>query len=178
FTQQTQLIIQQTLMSSRVYSQRRSARRQITLPHEPHLTLRKRSYNTVQHTMVIKQHQIALFPLMRVDILRADSRPLQAVHDLTHLRQIVDDASVLQVDASYGRRVDLQRQLARDGVLPCHGQDLDLVRVDGWELCLGQLAAFGVQAQSCRERAGPAHPDVRMRRVLDLAGADEFLVLV
>ena len=66
--------------------------------------------------------------------------------------------------------------MARDGVLPRHGEDLDLLGVDGRELGGREFAGFGVEAQTVGAGLGVAHPDVRMSRVLDTARSDKFLV--
>ena len=66
--------------------------------------------------------------------------------------------------------------MARDGVLPRHGEDLDLLGVDGRELGGGEFARVGVEAQTVGAGLSVAHPNVRMGRVLDPARSDEFLV--
>ena len=130
----------------------------------------------MQHPLIIKQHHVSFLPIVRVHEPRRDPRPLQPVHNLPDGLEIVDDVPVCEVDFADGAGVDLQGQLARDGVPPRHGEDLDLLGVDGRELGGGEFAGVGVEAQTVGAGLGVAHPDVRMGRVLDPARSDEFLV--
>ena len=130
----------------------------------------------MQHPLIIKQHHIPFLPIVRIDQPWRDPRPLQPVHNLPDRLEIVDDVAVREVDPADGAGVDLQGQLARDGVLPRHREDLDLLGVDGREVGGAQFAGVGVEAQTVGAGLGVAHPDVRMGGVLDLARADEFLV--
>ena len=130
----------------------------------------------MQHPLVVEQHHVALLPVVRVHQPRTDPGPLQPVHNLPYRRQVPNHLAARQVDPAHGRRVDLQRELARDGVLPDHGEDLHFGRVDGRELRGGELEVFGDEAEPVGARFGAAHPDVGVRGVLDAAGSDEFLV--
>ena len=42
------------------------------------------------HTPVVEEAQVPLFPVVRVHILRTDSRPLQLIHQISDLFQIAD----------------------------------------------------------------------------------------
>ena len=148
----------------------------IALPKQPHLVLSERPDDRMQHPLIIKQHHVPFLPIVRIHEPRRDPRPLQPVHNLPDGLEIVDDVAVREVDLADGAGVDLQGQLARDGVLPRHGQDLDLCRVDGREVGGGEFAGLGVEAQTVGAGLGVAHPDVRMGRVLDPARSDEFFV--
>lgn len=130
----------------------------------------------MQHPLVIKQHHVPFFPIMRVHQARRDPRPLQPVHNLPDGLEVVDDVAVCEVDSADGAGVDLQGQSARDGVLPRHGEDLDLLGVDGREVRGGEFAGVGVEAETVGAGLGGAHPDVRMGGVFDPARSDELLV--
>ena len=56
--------------------------------------------------------------------------------------------------------MDLQGELACDWVPPEHGEDFDLLGVDGRELGGGKFEAFGVEAESVGAGVCRAHPDV------------------
>lgn len=129
-----------------------------------------------QTYMVVENGEIALLPVQRIDELGRDTRPLQPVHNLPDLAQILNHGPVGQMQFLNGRGVYLQRQLPRDGVPPRHGQDLDLVLLNGRQLGVRQLLAFGHHAQPVRARPGRGHPDVRVRRVLHFCGARKLLV--
>lgn len=118
------------------------ARRQIALPEDPHFLGQERASHAVQHTMVVEDGEIALLPINSVDEFGGNTRSLHPVHDLPYLLEIVDDGAVGQVQLLDGRGVDLQRQFARHRVLPGHGQDFDLVFLDGWEFRVWQFFAF------------------------------------
>ena len=126
--------------------------------------------------MVVEQHHITFFPIVGVDETRTDARALQAVHNVAHGRQVVNDLAGVAVDLADRGRVDLQGERAGDRVLPRHGEDLDLVRVDRRELGVGQFEVIGVQAEPIGAGLGRAHPDVGMWCVLDAAGAGEVFV--
>ena len=130
----------------------------------------------MQHPLIIKQHHIPFLPIVRIHEPRRDRRPLQPVHNLPDSLEIVNDVAVSEVDFADGAGVHLQRQLARDGVLPRHGEDLDLLVVNGREVGGREFAVVGVEAQTVGAGLGVAHPDVRMGRVLDPTRSDEFLV--
>ena len=130
----------------------------------------------MQYSLVIKQHHVAFLPIVRIHQPRRNPRPLQPVHNLPDRLEIVNDVAICEVDPADGAGVDLQGQLARDGVLPRHGEDLDLLGVDGREVGGAQLAGVGVEAQTVGAGLGVAHPDVRMGCVLDPARSDELLV--
>lgn len=88
-------------------------------------------YNTPDY----KQHQIPVLPVMRVLIRRTNRRPVQlVVHNLPHTRQVLDHRAVGEVDPADGWGVDLQDELACDWVSQEHGEDFDLLGVDGREL--------------------------------------------
>ena len=154
----------------------RLARGEIALAEKPHLILGKSTDNAVQHASVVEQDQIALLPIMRIYEPRRNPRPLQPMHNLPHLLQIINHHTVFEMDLAHSRGMDLQRQLARDGILPRHGQDLDFLFVDCGELRVGKLEALGDNAEAVRARFCGAHPHVRVGRVFDAAGAGEFLV--
>lgn len=96
--------------------------------------------------MVIKEHHIALGPVMRIHKLRTDRRPLQPVDDVAHAGEVVDDGAGGQVDLADGGWVDLKGEVACHGVSPGHGEGLDLEGVDGGEVGGGLFEVFGVEA--------------------------------
>lgn len=113
---------------------------------------------------------------MRIDQLGRNARSLQPMHNLSHLLQILNHRPILAMDLAYSRRVHLQSQLARNGVLPDHGQDLDF-RWVGWrELGSRELEVFREEAEAVGAGLGGAHPDVGVRSVFDAAGAHEVFV--
>ena len=132
----------------------------------------------MQHPPIIKQHHVPLLPLMRVHQPGRDPGPLQPMHRLPHGPQIVHDVPVGEVDFAHGTGVDLQGQTAREGVLPGHGEGLDLAGIDGGQVAGREFEGVGVEAQAVGEGFGRAHPDVRVGRVLDAARAGQLLVRV
>ena len=148
----------------------------IALPKEPLLVRRKRPDDGVQHPAVVEQHHVALGPVVRVNAPRRNARPLQRVHDVAHGLQVVDRRAVSQMDGTDGARVNLQRELARHGVAPGQGEDLDLRGVDGREGGEGQFEVFAEEPEAVGEGLGARHPDVGVGCVFDEGGAGEFLV--
>jgi hypothetical protein len=149
----------------------------VTLPEESLLGRSKSSNDRVQSSTVVEQDEIAFLPIMRVDILWRDGRPLNVVHNLANPLKIVDDGSICQVQFPDGRRVDLDREFASDRVPPAHGQDLNLLHLNWREIGHWDLKAVRNHAQPVGAGLGAAHPDVGVRCVLDLCAADKCLVL-
>ena len=132
----------------------------------------------MQDTLVIEQYHIALLPIMRIHQLGTDTGPLQLMHHLPNRLQIINHVAVRQVDLAHGGGMHLQGQLARDGVLPYHGEDLHLGGIDGGQVRVGEFERVGEEAEAVGTGLGGAHPNVWMRGVLNAAGSDEFLVCV
>lgn len=131
----------------------------------------------MQHPSVVEEDQVTFLPIMCVDLVWSNTRPLQPIYGLPHLLQVVHHRPVLQVQLPDSRRVHLQSQLPGDRVPPAHGQDLDLVLLDLGELVQRDLLVFAHQPEPSGPRLGAAHPDIWVGRVFDLRGAREFLVL-
>lgn len=132
----------------------------------------------MQHPAVVEDDQVALLPVVRVHVAGRDAGPLQAVHDLADLGQVVDDGAVGEVQPADGRGVDLEGELARDWVLPAEGEDLDGGGVDGGEVAGEELFGLGDDAEAGGPGFGRGHPDVRVGGVFDLCGAGEVLVFI
>lgn len=132
----------------------------------------------MQDTLVVEQDHVTFLPVMRIDVLRGDSRALELVHDIANLLEVIDDGAVLEMDLADRTGVDLKSQVASNGVLPAHRQNLDLGLLEGRELLILQLKAVGDHTQTGGARARRRHPDVRVGSVFDLGGADKFLVFV
>lgn len=130
----------------------------------------------MQHPPVIKQHHIALLPIMRIHQLGTNTGPLQPMHNLPHSHQLINHFATLKMDPPYRRRMDLQRQPTRDVVLPNQRQDLHFRRIDRREKLVGEFKGVGDEAEAVGAGFGAAHPDVRVRGVFDAAGAGELLV--
>lgn len=124
------------------------ARSEIALAEQSNLVLSKSTDNAVRNTSVVEQNQIALLPIMGVDQSRRDTRSLKPVHDFPDFLQIVDHGPVFEMDLADGGGMDLQRQSARDRVLPSHGQDLDLLLLNRRELGVGELQVLRDQTQA------------------------------
>lgn len=148
----------------------------VALSEDAYFIREEGSCDRVQHTVVVEQGHISLFPVDRVDQLRCDAGPLQPVDNFSDLLQVLDDSAVCQVQLLNRRWVDLQSELASHRVAPRHWQDLDLLLVDRRELGVRQLAAFRDHSETVGARLGTRHPDVWVRRILDLCGASELLV--
>lgn len=118
----------------------------IALPEEPNLILSKGANNRVENSTVMEKHEISFLPVVGVDEMRRDTRPLEVVDDISDLGEIIDDRPVPEVESPHGRRMDLEGELCRDGIPPAHGQDLDIVVLDGWQLVGRQLSALRDQA--------------------------------
>lgn len=97
---------------------RRSACRQVTLSKQTDLIIRKGANNGMENALVIEQDKVSLLPVMRVDIRGADSRPLQPVDNVADGLEVIDRRPVRAVNPTDSRRVDLQGELAGDGILP------------------------------------------------------------
>lgn len=171
-----------TLSNSRSLSDLDRSLRQVTsrniaLPKQPHLVLRKSPHHTVYDAPIMEEHQVTLLPIMRIHPIWRDRGPLQPVNNGSHLLQILHDRAIRQMQLSHRRGVHLQRQPAGHGVPPAHRQDLDLALVDGREVVERNLLALADEAQPVGARAGTAHPDVRVGGVLDAGGAGKVLVL-
>lgn len=149
----------------------------ITLSKQPDFILCKSANDRVQNTAVVEENEVTLLPVLCVDVFWRNARSLDLMHHLAHSFQIIDDGAVGEMQLANGRGVDLNGQLAGDGVLPCHGEDLNLVLLDWWELVEWNLETVGFDTQPIGAGLGTAHPDIRVRRIFDLCGADEFLVL-
>ena len=130
----------------------------------------------MQHPLIVKQHHITLFPIMRIDQFRRNPRSLQSMHNLSHLLQIINHGTVLAMDLAHSGGVHLECELPGDGVLPDHGQDLDFLWIRGRQLGSRELEVFGEKAEAVGAGFGGAHPDVRVRSVFDAACAHEFFV--
>lgn len=158
--------------------QRLIASRQIALSKDPHHLRGKSAHNRVKNPMVVEQHHIPLLPVVRIHQLRRDAGALESVANLSHLLQILHHRPIPQVQLFNSRGMDLERETASNRVLPHHRQDLDLPFVNLGQRRPRQLQAIRVHPQPRRAGAGIRHPDVRVRRVLDLCGSRERLVLV
>lgn len=126
---------------------------------------------------VVEDDEIALLPVVRVHKLRRDAGPLQAIDDLAHLLQVVNDFAAGQVQLADRGWVDLQRQAVVLRVAPAHGQDLDLVLLYFGEPVQRHFFALRDEAQAVRAGLCAAHPHVGMRRVFDLCVEDELLIV-
>lgn len=160
----------------RIWSLHGFAPRHVTLPHEPLLVGSEGADDAMEDASVVEQHKVALAPVVGVDEARGNGGPLQAMHDAAHLGQVVDDRAGAEMDLADSGRVDLECELARDRVLPAHGKDLDLGRVDWGKVGVGQFEVVRVEAQTVGERASVGHPDVGVSGVFDFAGADKLFV--
>ena len=148
----------------------------VALAEETDLLGGKRTDNRVDDTAVVEEDKVTLLPVVGVHKLGGNAGALQAVNGLAHLGQIVDDSAVSQMQATDSAGVHLQGQLASHRVAPAHGQDLDLLLLNGRQLVGSQLAALGDHAQAIRARLGTAHPDVGVGSVLDTGSARKLLV--
>lgn len=131
----------------------------------------------MNQTSVVEDDEIALLPVVCVHQLGCDAGPLQAIDDLAHLLQVVNDFAAAQVQLADCRRVDLQRQAVVLRVAPAHGQDLDLVLLYFGELVQRHFFALRDEAQAVRAGLCAAHPHVGMRCILDFCVEDELLVV-
>src|SRR5690348_4933959 len=104
---------------------------------------------------------------MRVDARRRDRGPHELVEESAALGEIADGLAVDDqiFDAV---RVQLERGLAGDRVLPDERQSRDLLLLVRRELVAPELAPLGDQAETVRARASVPHPDVGVRRVASL----------
>lgn len=82
------------------------------------------------------------------------------------------------MELAHGRGVDLQGQVAGGRVAPAHGQDLDLVFLNGRELIERELEALGFESETIRAGFCLGHPDVWMRCILDFGCAYKVLIFV
>lgn len=87
---------------------RRLTSSHITLPKQPHLVLPKGPHDRMQHPLIVEQHHVPFFPIVRVHQPRRDPRPLQPVHNLPDGLEIIDGVAVCEVDSADGAGVDLQ----------------------------------------------------------------------
>ncbi len=149
---------------------------QIALPEQPDLILPKGANNTMQHTLIVEQHQISLFPIVRIHQLRTDTRSLQIMHNPPDFLKIIDDAAIRQMDLSHCTGIHLQRPLSRQRVSPAHGQNGDFALVDLWQLGVRQLGPFREEAKAIRAGLCAGHPDVRVWGVFDLGRQGELLL--
>lgn len=125
---------------------------------------------------VVEHDKVTLLPIVRVDHLGTNARPLKVVDHLAHLLKIVDDSAVGKMQLADGGRMDLKSQATSDWVAPAHGQDLDLLLLDGWQAVERNFFALGHKAETIGAGLGAAHPNIRMRSILDFAGANKLLV--
>lgn len=128
--------------------------------------------------VVVEEHQVALAPVVRVDEVGVDGAALQLIHELAHLGQVLEHGAVGQVQPPHRRRVHHDGQPAADRVAPRHGVHAHLGVLGRRQLVLGQLEAVGEEAQAVGPRLGLAHPDVRVRRVLDPCAAHKRLLVL
>ncbi len=132
----------------------------------------------MQDAAVVEEHEVALLPVVRVDVLGRDAGTLESVHPLADLGQVLDDGAVGEVKSAHSRGMDLQREFPRHGIAPAEGQDLRVLLAVGRQLVDGHLQTLREQAETVGPRFGRAHPHIRMGRVLDLRPARECLVFV
>jgi len=55
----------------------------------------------MQSASVVEQHEVALLPVLRIHILRCNSRSLDVIADLSHLLQIIDYSPVLEMQLAH-----------------------------------------------------------------------------
>lgn len=148
----------------------------VALPEQTNLILSKCPDHGVDQPPVVEEHKVSLLPVVGIHQLGSDAWALKLVHTLTNLLEVIDDCAIGEVKLADGRGVDLECQLPRHGVAPAHGEDLNLVLLDSWQILEGDFHSLRDQAQTVGARLGAAHPDVWMRCVLDLGGADKLLI--
>lgn len=139
--------------------------------------------NRVKDSSVVEENKVFLVPIMRIDQLGGDSGSLHLVDNVTDFLKVLEVSSVgIQSTFTVGARwewvdnefldttgVDLEMQVASDRVLPADREDFDLLFLPRRQLLQWQLQPLGFDSQTSRHSVGRGHPDIWVRRILDLA---------
>jgi hypothetical protein len=125
----------------------RSQATHVTLPHQPSLLmLRQLSRDTVHHTSIVEDDQIALLPPMCVYSLRSISSALQRPTYPPHLVQVGDGCHLPCGRISRAQRLntaagDLEMRSSCLEVAPDHRERMDFLGFEGWQFVFCLLVA-------------------------------------
>lgn len=125
-----------------VGGERWPGRGQVALPEKPDLAVAERADNGMDESLVVEEDEVAFFPVVGVHVLRRDGRPLELVDNVADAGQVVDHRSILEVDFAHHGRMDLQCVLVREGILPDHRENLDVLGIALREVRVRDFLAF------------------------------------